>query len=299
MSISNATISNRTLIICGPARTIQKGKMLRVIDDHDWEKFIVPILFPFWDSDKDALVNFTYNDQPNEYCFVEKKKYVRNHTTGEYFWKQYIFTEYTPEQLETFLKEIREAVDAVASIEKQDLDDRVNRILAKEKGITMTRVKSWRNFFLETCDWTMLEDAPITPEEKEQWKIYRQKIRELPDKFTSNVNRLQSISVPIDPQVYRKNYLPYNPEEEYLATENQYVVFPDKGDDNAPGGALETVMLNYIRLCVQMSRPAPLFNVPSASYLTDPVDILIQEIEREQKLLDELRELQQNDDTTS
>ena len=35
-----------------------------------------------------------------------------------------------------------------------------------------------------------------------------------------------------------------------------------------------------------------MFNVPNVSYLTDPIDSLVAQIEREQALLDELREQQ-------
>lgn len=30
-------------------------------------------------------------------------------------------------------------------------------------------------------DWTQLADSPLTVEQKEQWRLYRQQLRDLPD----------------------------------------------------------------------------------------------------------------------
>lgn len=288
-------ITNRTLIISGPARTIQRGKLTKVITDSDWAKFIQPITYPLWDSDKDILVSFTFLDQPEEYWKIEKKKFVRNHTTGEYYWKDYFFTEVTADEVNKFVDDICEAFEAICSVDRHEFDFMLDKILKKEKGLSLSRIKAWRDFFLYSSDWTMLEDAPITPEEKEQWRLYRQKVRELPDLFESKTQVLPEIRVPIDPIVYRKNYAPYHPDSTYLDSIEQWVWFPTK---DHPGGALDQAMLDYMKLAVRMSRPAPLFNVPSVSHFTDPIDTLVAEIEREQKMLDELR-AQQNDTTTS
>lgn len=37
-----------------------------------------------------------------------------------------------------------------------------------------------RDILLAQCDWTMLPDAPITSAEREQWKAYRQALRDIP-----------------------------------------------------------------------------------------------------------------------
>lgn len=288
-------ISNRTLIISGPARTIQRGYSTHVIEDSDWDKYIAPVLYPLWDSDKDRLQNLTYHDTPEVYWSIRKAKYVRNHTTGEYFWKEYLLTEVTDDDVEKLVADVAEALDAIISISRTDLDNLMNRILEKEKGLSLSRIKAWRDFFLYSSDWTMLEDAPVTAEEKQQWLLYRSKVRELPELFSAGVKVLSEIRIPIDPLVYKRNYLPFHDGVGYLETEEQYVLFPGK---DAPGGVLDQAMYAYMRLAVRIARPSPLFNVPSLSHITDPIDVLVAEIEREQALLDELR-AQQNDTTQS
>jgi Phage tail assembly chaperone protein len=37
-----------------------------------------------------------------------------------------------------------------------------------------------RNHFLFESDWTQLQDSPLSEENKEKWKTYRQKLRDLP-----------------------------------------------------------------------------------------------------------------------
>lgn len=43
-----------------------------------------------------------------------------------------------------------------------------------------------RNFLLEDSDKYMLEDFPITLEKKEEWKTYRQLLRDLPETINPN-----------------------------------------------------------------------------------------------------------------
>jgi len=284
-------ITNKTVMISGPSRTVQRGTLTVTVTESDWERYIVPLVYPLWDSDKDVLMSFTYRDLPEEQFFCEKKKYVRNHTTGEYFWKDYIFSEVDLEVARKLATDISEAVDAIASTTKRDVDEMFNTIMKREKGLSLARIKAWRNFFLFSSDWTMLEDAPISAEEKEQWKLYRQKIRALPDLFDAGTSVLAEVHIPIDPIVYRKNYLPYNDGATYLGSDDQFIWFP--GKDGLPGGALDRAMHEYMHLAIKMSRPSPMFNVPNVSHLTDPIDALVAEIEREQALLDELR-AQQN-----
>lgn len=38
---------------------------------------------------------------------------------------------------------------------------------------------------LADCDWTQQPDAPITPEKKEEWKVYRQTLRDITNNITT------------------------------------------------------------------------------------------------------------------
>jgi len=282
-------ITNKSIQISGLNKTIVRGGYSRTFTDKDWETFITPIIYPLWDSDKDLLITFTYQDSPVETWKCDKKKYVRNHTTGEYFWKPYIFTEVDIDVVKKFVDDIDEAFDAQLSTEFENHSLRMRKVIDESKGFSLTRVKAWRDFFLHSSDWSMLEDAPVTAEEKEQWKKYRQLCRELPDLFESGTQVLAEVKVPIDPIIYKKNYLPYNEGATYLGSDDQWITFPGK---DAPGGAMEEAMTRYVDLALQLARPAPLFNVSNLSQITDPVEALILQIERDQELLNEAKAAQ-------
>jgi len=284
-----STINNNTVIISGTNRVITRGTTSRTISDSDWTEYIVPVLDPLWSTDKDRLQTFKYFDNPESYT-CNKSKYVRNHTTGEYFWKDYIFDEPNLSTVQDFVVKIREAFDAILSVEITDIGKTFDRIVEQESGLSLTRIKAWRDFFLHTSDWTMLEDAPVTAEEKLQWKDYRTRVRALPDAFESGIHVLAKIDVPIDPAIYKKHFLPHNAGVAYLATDEQFIQFPPASDKTAANSSsLDVVMREYVMLALRFSRPAPLFNVPSISHLTDPVEILIAQIEEDQKKLDEAK----------
>ena len=42
----------------------------------------------------------------------------------------------------------------------------------------LARIRSERNTILSACDWTQIPDAPLTPEKKAAWTVYRQTLRD-------------------------------------------------------------------------------------------------------------------------
>ena len=52
---------------------------------------------------------------------------------------------------------------------------------------------------------------------------------------------------------------------------------------------MEEAMIRYVDLALNLTRPAPLFNVSDISHITDPVEKLIQQLERDQELLDQAK----------
>ena len=48
----------------------------------------------------------------------------------------------------------------------------------EEKEIT---ARNERNFKLTFSDWTQLDDAPLTAEQKKAWAVYRQALRDVPE----------------------------------------------------------------------------------------------------------------------
>lgn len=40
-------------------------------------------------------------------------------------------------------------------------------------------IRSQREIYLKECDWTQLSDVPLSDEKKEEWKLYRQSLRDI------------------------------------------------------------------------------------------------------------------------
>lgn len=45
-----------------------------------------------------------------------------------------------------------------------------------------------RNALLQASDWTQLADVPLTPEQVEAWRVYRQALRDWPESVTNPFN---------------------------------------------------------------------------------------------------------------
>ena len=46
-----------------------------------------------------------------------------------------------------------------------------------------------RNRKLEASDWTQMADSPLSDSKKAEWATYRQALRDLPQKWASNVDQ--------------------------------------------------------------------------------------------------------------
>lgn len=44
-------------------------------------------------------------------------------------------------------------------------------------------IRMIRNGLLTDSDWTQISDAPLTAEKREEWKLWRQYLRDLPTEF--------------------------------------------------------------------------------------------------------------------
>lgn len=57
-----------------------------------------------------------------------------------------------------------------------------------------SNIRSQRNIFLNESDWTQISDSPLSEEKKDEWKIYRQQLRDI-----TNQNDPHNIVWPIKP----------------------------------------------------------------------------------------------------
>lgn len=48
-----------------------------------------------------------------------------------------------------------------------------------EEEVDISSIRQSRNRKLAESDWTQLPDSPLSEEKKEEWKVYRQKLRDI------------------------------------------------------------------------------------------------------------------------
>jgi hypothetical protein len=60
----------------------------------------------------------------------------------------------------------------------------------------MVYIRTERNILLEATDWTQLLDAPLTEEQKGEYRVYRQALRDI----TRGINSYQDLVWPVKPE---------------------------------------------------------------------------------------------------
>lgn len=68
----------------------------------------------------------------------------------------------------------------------------------KQKDEEIKQVRIERNRLLKESDWTQFPDSPLPEAKKQEWKVYRQALRDLPG--TINENNMHNIVYPNKPE---------------------------------------------------------------------------------------------------
>jgi len=53
---------------------------------------------------------------------------------------------------------------------------------------TMEYIRAWCRDVLKNTDWTQVSDSPLSAEDKEKYRVFRQKVRDLPAKYNDDTN---------------------------------------------------------------------------------------------------------------
>ena len=74
-----------------------------------------------------------------------------------------------------------EPVHGIYNQEDEQWEDGIQEVTDAQWAAML---RSTRNGLLNKSDWTQTADSPLTEIQKEQWKIYRQVLRDLPETAT-------------------------------------------------------------------------------------------------------------------
>jgi len=202
-------------------QTIDYKDVEKVIPESYWKDTLVPILYPNWDTDKDKLINFYWYS--NGSWSAKRRKFVRNFATNTDEWKDYEMEQVGTDVATAFKDKLVEAFYLIDSIEDQEYQEELGRMYAKQQAISPLTVRMARNFLLAETDWTQsITDSPLSADEKAQYVLYREKLRDITktDEFNNNIN---DVKFPISPEFYNKIHKVDNTGEDYLATDNQFL----------------------------------------------------------------------------
>ena len=215
---SDSNIPQIILQVNGLQRTIAYRGIIKNVDDEYWKDTFLPKIYPFWDSDRDRLIRYTYYSDDSS--FVERKKWVKDFKTGEFTWKDYEFYGYPKEEGTKLFEICQETYFNIAQLEKENLNEELVNIYGAAQKYTWFTVKTVRKFLLDDSDWVFCEDSPISSETKELWKTYRKKLRDIPVEQQDVIAK--DVKIPIDPDFFSKFYSPDHPDEEYLSSDAQF-----------------------------------------------------------------------------
>jgi len=84
------------------------------------------------------------------------------------------------------------------SIYNSETDEIITTEIKDETRTTTTILRKIRNKRLTKSDWTQSLDSPLSDTKKNEWAIYRQSLRDLPDNY-SDADDIDQISIPNPP----------------------------------------------------------------------------------------------------
>ena len=83
-------------------------------------------------------------------------------------------------------------------LEVEMTDEEVERlnVLSDDNDKDISSIRPQRDHFLQTSDWTVGNDSPLSAEKQDEWKTYRQNLRDLPAAYT----RVSAVVWPTPPE---------------------------------------------------------------------------------------------------
>ena len=84
-------------------------------------------------------------------------------------------------------KDVGDRPDKVLSqSEKEVIAAEWNRYEKEEKpALDLEKLRLQRNHLLAECDWTLLPSSPLSAEKQDEWKVYRQELRDVTKTYKS------------------------------------------------------------------------------------------------------------------
>ncbi len=70
---------------------------------------------------------------------------------------------------------------------------------SEKNTAALQELRETRDSALEWCDWTQVTDSPLTADQRTEWQLYRQQLRDLPAAQPANLTSIDDVSWPTVP----------------------------------------------------------------------------------------------------
>ena len=181
------------------------------------------------DKCKETIGSELWNDQDTIEIFTlyEDGSYVLEKSRSVYDWKlkrvhQYKYLEdtLTESQLKILEQNFLDLYEVCHVNYIQKTQKEVQDLIKTEFGLIKYNISTTKNVFLSETDWTQLPDNDLSDEQREEFKLYRQKLRDITKTESWIAGEYINAIFPIPPAEYHKMYP--NGEVGYLETDDQF-----------------------------------------------------------------------------
>ena len=202
-------------------QVIEYKGVTKVIPESHWRDTLLPFLYPTWDTDKDKMLLLHYN--ANGSYLIKRRKYVKNFDKDTFEWKDYEMETVDATALQTLKDKLIESFFLIDSIEDIEYQDELSRMYAKQNKVSAQTIRIARDFLLDETDWVFVEDSPVSAADKELYKTYRTKLRDITKQNEFAVSP-DEVKFPISPMMFQKVHLPKHSGATYLGTDDQFLL---------------------------------------------------------------------------
>lgn len=179
-----------------PSRAVTCLNSTIKLTDEEYDE-IIEKLPSFWNTKNDKLVKFVVFEDKSYFC--EREKLVFNYTTREQDLKIYKFDSATSIEAEALYAFF---VEKYTKIQLSRIENLYDAIMDNIKDMSFVKYSllGARDELLKKSDFVMLSDYPVSEEDREKWKIYRQELRDLTNQEAWRQNDLLNIEMPVSPE---------------------------------------------------------------------------------------------------
>lgn len=91
------------------------------------------------------------------------------------------------------------ADDATQMIVNGEVVSKPEQTNSEKNTSALQELREIRDSALEWCDWTQVPDSPLSSEQKSEWQMYRQQLRDLPNDYAT-ITSLEQVNFPVQPK---------------------------------------------------------------------------------------------------